>query len=530
MFLRMRRAHAAALFVGLGILQASAMAESLRIREPRPQDILYGSTRVEVELDSPRIPGSVRFYLEPVKDPICTVTTAPYTCTFDAGTDFQGRSIRVDAIDQLGRTIDTDALTTTAFPRPERVVRHIIQVPVIVSVEEGLPPNLIKEDLECYWAGRPCTVDGARLIELQEQTPLSILLLVDVSPSVEDQRAQLAAGVDQFLAAFPENAEIKVASFAEHYNALGPFTRDREEIRKQVAGASFRGWGTCVFRSLDRAFEDLQKRLGHRLLFVISDGIDTCDSEFIGLSAGVTLVRSNMGSLYHTVELSRATKAPIYLYRIVNDRPGVVGDRAYEGLARETGGRLFSNGDLYGMKRSFDDLIEDVRATWVVDVALPRRAQPGILRRLELAQVVDAGQELDLRYPHYWDPVSRRRTWMTLLSAPAGFARYQAALNLQNSVEPEVLRELLRAVRREPDDRIRNAELEAILKLSAYFIVHAELPRDRKDGLAAAEVLVEMKPKALELLRPALSVLQKMPVPKRFKRRSLALVQPPENP
>jgi len=396
------------------------------------------------------------------------------------------------------------------------------------SAEES-PPNLIKEDLDCYWAGRPCMIDSARLIELQEQTPLSILLLVDVSGSVEDQRTQLIGAVDDLLAAFPAHAEVMVASFADKYVTLGQFTDDPEKLHEQVEQISFSGWGTCIYRSLDRAFEDLQKRVGHRMLFVVSDGFDTCDSEFIGLSRGITLVRSEIGALYHTVELSRATRAPIYAYRIVGDqRIGghhFVLDRAYEGLSRETGGRLFSSGDLYGMQRAFEDLIEDVRATWLVDIALSARAQPGIIRRLELTPAENAKQELDLRYPEYWDPVSRRRTWMTLLSASAGFARYQAAVNLQNSVEPEVLRELLRAVRREPDERIRDAEFEAILKLAAHLIVHGDAPGERKDGLAAAEALRDLRPEALELLRPALSVLQKMPVPVRVKRRSLALLE-----
>jgi hypothetical protein len=111
---------------------------------------------------------------------------------------------------------------------------------------------------------------------------------------------------------------------------------------------------------------------------------------------------------------------------------------------------------------------------------------------------------------------------MEMLSASSGATRFQAAMQLRDSVEPEVLRELLRAVKREPDERIRTVEFEAILNMSAHLIVHGD-PAERRDGLAAAKELCRMRPEARSLLDPALSVLQKMPVPGRIKRRALVL-------
>jgi len=478
------------------------------------------------EVESDRVPGSVQFYLDPVPRPICTVVAPPYRCEFDAGTQFQGRSIRVEAIDQLGHRIAESSLETTAFPKPERVVRHVIEVPVVVRGDDTSPGSLPYNDLRCFWAGKPCSIDGARLIEINEQTPLSILLLVDVSPSMGDMRTQMKGAVDDVLAAFPAHAEVMVASFSSKYETLGQFTADRGEIHGQLENVAFTGWNTCIYRSLDRAFDDLKKRPGHRLLFVISDGFDTCDTEFVGLSKGVYKARTLLWVRYHTVELSRATRAPIYAFRIVSDTKGrgllVLPDRGWEGLARETGGRLFASGDLYGMDRAFDDLIDDVRATWRVDVGLPARVNPGVARRLELLPPEGREDEFDLHYPAYWDPVERRRSWMEMLSASSGATRFQAAMQLRDSVEPEVLRELLRAVKREPDERIRTAEFEAILNMSAHLIVHGA-PAERRDGLAAAKELCRMRPEARSLLDPALSVLQKMPVPDRIKQRARVL-------
>lgn len=520
----MKKTACSACLLALGLWNGILAAQEtvvVRISQPGENEILYGKTRVVAEVRPASTVAQVVFYLDRFERPICGVTTAPYVCEFDAGTDFQGRRIRAVARDAAGRPLGEEVVETLAFPRPERVVQYLVRVPVVVSSAEEVPDL---DGLECLYGGRPCRVLGAERMELTLRTPLSVELLVDVSPSVTTNRAELLEVTDAVIDAFPDHAAITIAEFAGNYRSLGPFTADRQTLRTQVQGLSANVARTCLLRALDRALVELKHRPGHRALFVVSDGIDTCDSKPVRVGPGIRMV-ADEGVLYHAVELARSVGAAIYIYRLAGPSPPgglmIFGSGAHEGLARETGGRLFTTGDLYGMAPAFADLIEDVRSSWMVDVALPRQTQAGGARRLELVPADEDG--LRLRYPMYWEPDARESAWMAQLESDIPEVRLDAARALADSVTPEVLRALLSVLPREPEAVIREAELQALEQLSARLLVHGQ-GRQRKLALDAIETLQTLSPERFPLLRPALEVFRKLDVPARLIRRAERLV------
>jgi len=231
--------------------------------------------------------------------------------------------------------------------------------------------------------------------------------------------------------------------------------------------------------------------------------------------------------LAHIVELSRSVAVPIYVYRMgkVGGAVRASSDRGYEGLARETGGRLFATGDLYGIGRSFGDLIEDLETTWLVDISLPTGVPPGRPRRLELE--LPESDEPRLRYPEYWDPDSLERSKIGFLDSESAETRFWAAKGLRSSRNPDALRKLLTAARRETHDASRLEELDSILAMTAAFLLHGD-GQEQKLALAAIETLGRVEPAALQPLQPALAVYQKMEAPERLKKKAAGLLSKPE--
>jgi len=507
----------AALAFGAVSVAAAGDPSVVRITRPAADEILYGPTRIAAEATSDSGVAQVLFYLEPVPQPICSDRETPFTCEFDAGTEFQGRTIRVRALDERGLFLGAAVVETYAFPKPERVVERIVQVPVVAADKDGSPLDLVESDLECYYSSQPCEALGLEPIVEKKTLPLSILVLVDVSPSVNADRDAVLDAINAIIDFFPDRGAVAVAEFARHYQRLGPFTTDRDELRQQVERLSVDVPYTCLLRALGHALDNLGAREGHRALFVVSDGEDTCG-------------KTDSAMLLHIVELSRSVAVPIYVYRLkesIAGRARLYGDRSYEGLARETGGRLFATGNLYGIGRSFGDLITDLNTTWMVDIALPSSVPPGRPRRLELEVIgVDGAQ---LRYPQYWDPDSTELSMIGFLDSESAETRYWAARSLKNSRSLDALRKLVSAARRESHETARIEQLDAILAITAAFLLHGD-EQDQRAALDAVESLAKTEPDALQLLQPALAVYRKTDAPERLKKRASAFLSEARTP
>jgi hypothetical protein len=272
------------------------------------------------------------------------------------------------------------------------------------------------------------------------------------------------------------------------------------------------------------ALEALRARRGHRVLFVISDGEDTCDSDITVDAAHRIYTEMRPEALQRVRNASAEINAPLYVYRLKemgNGGVGSHGDRSYEGLALDTGGRLFTAGDMIGLQAAFEAMTKDLQSTWMVEILLPAEATGVEPRRLSL----DPAGSLDaaLRYPEYWSPAATEEALIARLRAGAGLTRYDAARELFDHIDPDVLRALTRAVMREPDDRIRAVELDGIVNLGAHLLLHGD-EGEQKDALDAIDAVSPLDPERLARLRPALTVYQKMDPPKRLRRRAAAHV------
>ncbi len=538
----------------LWVAFSTVIAGTVRIDEPRQDQILYGPTTIEVEVAPEREITEVRFYLDRYPQPICAVTAPPFTCEFDAGTSFQGRTIRVRALDAAGNPAGQHAVATLAFPEPERVVQATLTVPVVVNSEKD-PLRLPAAAWSCNYGESTCSIARARKLFDDDGPRVSLDVLVDVSPSVHANRAELEEALHFVLDNTGSGAEIALAEFAGVYHRLAPFTSDRAVLHESLSSMAESVPYTCLVDSIGMSLANLQSRPGHRVLFVISDGEEYCQpvrsfatpqgsrgaaagdadpSQKKGVSdrdslrrrggGGGHVPRVSKSSLAETLETSRVAGIPIYIYRVGDaDDRGTAG--VFERLAVESGARVFSRAGFEALGASLEQLVEDLRATWLVEVDLPDGTATGEDRRLALEL---PETDAELRYQRVWRGGNRDSVLAAMLEHGDDAARYWAASQLINSTNRELLDPLIETFNREGVATNRVMQVSALFNMTASLLLHGDV-EDQKAALTVIEQLHEIHPVLIGRLRPALEAYLKTEPPRKlFKRARRAYRSAPD--
>ncbi|HKY22271.1 MAG TPA: VWA domain-containing protein [Vicinamibacterales bacterium] len=148
-------------------------------------------------------------------------------------------------------------------------------VKVFVTVTDGdgrLVTTLTRDSFEVRDEGKP------QPITLFDNTPQPIRLIVmlDVSGSMEGNLPLLRAATDQLFARLRPDDGVRVGSFG-HEIAISPsFTRDPDELRRALPTAIAADAPTPLWRAIDQALSAFGKEDGERpVILVLSDGKDS---------------------------------------------------------------------------------------------------------------------------------------------------------------------------------------------------------------------------------------------------------------
>jgi Ca-activated chloride channel family protein len=154
-------------------------------------------------------------------------------------------------------------------------------VRVFVTVTDGdgrLVTTLQREAFEVRDEGKP------QPITLFDNTPQPIRLVVmlDVSGSMEGNLPLLRAASDQLFARLRPDDEVRVGTFGRDVEISPTFTRDVEVLRSALPTTIAPDAPTPLWRALDEALDAFQKDEGDArpVVLVLSDGKDSGIFEF----------------------------------------------------------------------------------------------------------------------------------------------------------------------------------------------------------------------------------------------------------
>jgi len=151
----------------------------------------------------------------------------------------------------------------------------LINLPILVSDRSGrYVPQLSARDFVLYEDGVQQTIASFGT----EEVPFSVVLLLDVSPSVSGSVNDIQDAAIAFVRQLRDQDRVMVVSFDRHMHYLSDFTNDRRELESAIHRASI-GQGTSVY---DAVYETVERKLrnieGRKALILFSDGEDTTSS------------------------------------------------------------------------------------------------------------------------------------------------------------------------------------------------------------------------------------------------------------
>lgn len=261
-----------------------------------------------------------------------------------------------------------------------RVKTELITVPVSVMDKQGrYLTDLTKENFQLFENG---VEQEVAVFEPVEQ-PFTIILLVDVSISMKDQKKNLSAAVDSFVRQLnPEDTLIYV-SFAEDIYYSKPVKI--KDLKKAISIGTPGGEETRIYDAVWSGLRKIRKFQGRKAIVLFSDGDGT----------------GKYYSSRHNYEDATESEAIIYtvqfdtLSKFLKNKSlkeGVEKDIVRAGnymqkLADLTGGRRYQVADvsdLENLEKTFAQVTDEIRRQYSLGYYPKETGKKGELRQVKV--------------------------------------------------------------------------------------------------------------------------------------------------
>lgn len=219
----------------------------------------------------------------------------------------------------------------------------------------------------------------------QEDTPVSLGLIVDHSGSMSPKLREVAAAVRAFAHSSNAEDEMFVVDFDDNVSVEllngKAFTSDAEELGKAVMAVAAQGQ-TALYDAVAEGFVHLQLgQWNKKALIIVSDG-------------GDNISRYKFSQV---LELARTTHAVIYAIGLLSEsgqeeNPGVL-----RRLCRETGGIAFFPHKGESIEVVSKQIARDLRSQYMLGYVPPKNADLGSFRKIEVKVSAPGRGSLHLR-------------------------------------------------------------------------------------------------------------------------------------
>jgi Ca-activated chloride channel homolog len=222
--------------------------------------------------------------------------------------------------------------------------------------------------------------DGVRqklTIFSHEDLPISLVLLIDGSASMQSKLTDARAAAVQFLHTLRARDSAQVVQFSDRITVLQDFTSDQKALEDAVARTDAAG-PTAIRNALYVSLKELakeKKRGGEtrrRAIVVLSDGEDT----------------ASLVSDEQVLDLTRKTEIGIYPIMLrghtrERNRPGF-SEASYllNTLAQDSGGRAFQPNSISELDAIYGRIAEELRSLYSIGYVSSNPRRDGKWRRI----------------------------------------------------------------------------------------------------------------------------------------------------
>ena|ERR1043165_2017416 len=229
----------------------------------------------------------------------------------------------------------------------------------------------------------------------QDQLPLSVLLLLDISRSVTPIIEQVGAGANDALRHLKPEDEVAVMAFADEPKLIQTFTKDRNLAAERISEASrtFLGHGTFLNEALHAAEQQMNNAgnpTNRRAIIVITDNIAPAGGKYGADKVINDLLESG------TVVYGLIVRAAIgKVFNILSF--GAI--HAVNSYCEETGGEVLG-ADRKEVDTRLGEMFTRLRTRYTLGFRAPENAEEGKFRhvKVQLApEIVKANKKLVVR-------------------------------------------------------------------------------------------------------------------------------------
>ena len=292
-------------------------------------------------------------------------------------------------------------MTVTVVTQQQPMFRsgtEIVDLFVTVTDSDGrLVPSLTREDFEVY--------DNDRLQELvvfeNSVRPITVVVMLDTSASMDLNRRRLMAGAEQFLIRMLPDDKARVGAFSDKIE-IEPveFTDDRDELISWLPKLDF-GNETRVYDAAGASLTALSNIPGRRVVLLFTDGDDSASE----INAGDVLDQAiSQEVMIYSIGFESNYFNGV---RYVQTRP----DRNLRRFAEETGGGFFELTEAADLGPTFTRVAQELHSQYGLgftpterdgelhnlEVRIKQRGMSARARRSYIAPSEEAPEALDPR-------------------------------------------------------------------------------------------------------------------------------------
>jgi Ca-activated chloride channel family protein len=210
-----------------------------------------------------------------------------------------------------------------------------------------------------------------------ENLPISMVLMIDTSASMEDKLPTAQAAAIRFTRTMRPQDLAQVVQFNDRATTLQAFTSDQGALEAAIRRTEASG-PTALHNALYVALKDLSRdrnpaELRRRAVVLLSDGEDTA-----------SLVTDDQ-----VLELARKSEINIYAISLRSKRPQDRAQQAFSqaeylvnALTRDTGGRAYFPTSIGELDSVYDRIAEELRTLYSVGYVSSNARRDGKWRRI----------------------------------------------------------------------------------------------------------------------------------------------------
>jgi Ca-activated chloride channel family protein len=359
-------ASRAALALGIALAVRGALAmgaaqpPALSITAPKEDVFLSGPTKLAAEVSAGVAVQSVRFFVDGRL--ACTVERPPFGCVFDPGPIVRGHHVRVVATLADGSRLVAN-VRTKDLGYTEKAHVEAVLVPVVVSEGGRFVGGLQRQDFEVLEDGVP-----QRIVAFaNEDSPLDLVLAIDISGSMEHALGRVKEAVKQLLGRLRPTDAVTVIGFNDTMFIAAE--REQDQRAREDAVDQLTAWGgTALYDATVRAVDLVGSSTARKGVVVFSDGDDR--HSLTGPDAAAARVQAGNAMLY-TVGFGGGATVPTLREHL-------------EHFAQSTGGRAFFPRDTNELEPVFGHIVTELSNQYVLSYVSTNTRADGAWRSIRV--------------------------------------------------------------------------------------------------------------------------------------------------